>query len=48
VEILNALLLAWSLVPLVAMILALGYASWLREGRRESAATALSHHRDES
>jgi hypothetical protein len=36
VEILNALLLTWSLVPLAAMLIALFAASWIRQGRKES------------
>ncbi|MCW2977025.1 MAG: hypothetical protein JWM06_2306 [Actinomycetia bacterium] len=35
-----ALLLAGSLVPLVAMLVALFAAAWLREGRREKAPAA--------
>jgi hypothetical protein len=36
---LNALLLAGALVPLVAMIACLFAAAWLREGRRAKAPT---------
>jgi hypothetical protein len=36
---LNALLLAGALVPLVAMLAALFAAAWLREGRRHKAPT---------
>jgi hypothetical protein len=42
VEILNVLLLSWSLVPLAAMLLALFAASWIRQGRKESEATAAA------
>lgn len=42
VEILNALLLTWSLVPLAAMLLALFAASWIRQARKEREATAAS------
>jgi hypothetical protein len=40
VELLNALLLTWSLLPLALMLAALGTASYLRQGRRESEAAA--------
>jgi hypothetical protein len=36
---LNVLLLAGALVPLVAMLTALFAAAWLREGRRDKAPT---------
>jgi hypothetical protein len=36
---LNALLLAGALVPLVAMLVALFAAAWLREGRRAKTPT---------
>jgi len=41
-EILNALLLTWSLVPLAAMLIALFAASWLRQGRKEREATMVA------
>jgi hypothetical protein len=42
VEIMNALLLTWSLVPLAAMLIALFTASWLRQGRKEREAALFA------
>jgi hypothetical protein len=47
VAVLNALLLTWSLLPLAAMLLALGAASYIRAGRRESEAQASPSHHDD-
>jgi hypothetical protein len=47
VDVLNALLLTWSLLPLAGMLLALGAASYIRAGERESAAASAPPSRDD-
>jgi hypothetical protein len=48
VSVLHALLLTWSLLPLAAMLVALGAASYLRQSGRESGAAEAPLPRDSS